>query len=168
APRQALPEGACDTHAHICGPQSRFAYAAARIYTPPDALVPDYVRLLRTLGCGRAVLVQPSVYGTDNTVLVGALEDLRAAEIECRAGAVVDAGVTDSELDRLHRAGIRGVRFNLVDVANPQAGVPLDAMRRLASRTAGRRWHTELLVHADDFPDLDAMFADWPVDVVLG
>ncbi|HSG95328.1 MAG TPA: hypothetical protein VLA28_07390, partial [Afifellaceae bacterium] len=45
-PKTQFPALACDTHAHICGPVSRFGYAEERIYTPPDALLPDYVSLL--------------------------------------------------------------------------------------------------------------------------
>ena len=68
-PRTRLPPGACDTHAHICGPADAFPYAEERIYTPPDSTLDDYLHLLGVLGIDRAVLVQPSVYGTDNRAL---------------------------------------------------------------------------------------------------
>ena len=167
-PKTRFPALACDTHAHICGPISRFRYAEDRIYTPPDALVPDYVSLLKTIGCGRAVLVQPSVYGTDNTVILTALKEIRASGIDCRGVAVIDRTITDEELQRLDDAGIRGIRFNLVDVANPKAGLPLDAMRALCTRVAALDWHAELLIHVDDYPDFDIVFADWPVDIAIG
>ena len=60
APRTAFPPLACDTHAHIF--EARFPYAKERLYTPPDSNLDDYKKLLKTLGCERAVLVQPSVY----------------------------------------------------------------------------------------------------------
>src|SRR6266511_774353 len=66
-PRITMPALACDTHAHICGPIVRFAYSERRVYTPPDTLLPAYRHMLATLGVERAVLVHPSVYGTDNT-----------------------------------------------------------------------------------------------------
>jgi hypothetical protein len=136
--RSTIEEGApyCDSHAHICGPVSRFRYADERIYTPPDALAPDYVRLLKAIGGTRAVLVQPSVYGAENTVLLAALKDIRASGIDCRGVAVIDKDVMDEELARLNDAGIRGIRFNLVDVANPKTGLPLDDMRALCARIA--------------------------------
>ncbi len=168
APKVRLPALACDVHAHICGPGRQFAYARERIYTPPDALVPDYAKLLRTLGCERAVLVQPSVYGTDNTVLLAALQALRAEGIDCRGVAVIDRTIEDGDLRRLHDAGIRGIRFNLVDVANPQVALPVEAMRTLCTRVAALGWHAELLVHVDDHPDLDMIFDNWPVDIVIG
>ncbi len=167
-PKLRSPSLACDCHAHICGPVSRFAYAEDRIYTPPDALVPDYVNLLNVIGCRRSVLVQPSVYGTDNTVLLGALDELRKRGIDCRGVAVVDPAISDKALERMHSAGVRGVRFNLVDVGDPQVRLPLAEMRRLCTRIAPLQWHAELLVHVDDYPDFDTLFGDWPVDIVTG
>src|SRR5512140_1431406 len=112
-PRITLPPLACDTHAHICGPKARYAYYSERIYTPADALLTDYQHMLSTLGVERAVLVQPSVYGTDNTVM---LEAMKAAGPRFRGVAVVAEDVSARELDRMHDAGVRGVRVNIVDV----------------------------------------------------
>ncbi len=167
-PKTRFPALACDTHAHICGPVSRFRYAEERIYTPPDALVPDYARLLKAIGCGRAVLVQPSVYGTDNTALLAGLKEIRANGIDCRGVAVIDKNITDEELERFDDAGIRGIRFNLVDVANPETGLPLDEVRVLCAKIAALDWHAEFLIHVDDYPDFDILFANWPVDIVIG
>src|SRR3982751_6011303 len=61
-PRFVMPARACDTHAHICGPIASYAYSERRVYTPSDALLADYRRMLEALGIERAVLVQPSVY----------------------------------------------------------------------------------------------------------
>jgi predicted TIM-barrel fold metal-dependent hydrolase len=165
APKRGLPAKACDCHAHICGPAAQFAYDPARIYTPPDALPADYTALLETLGIQRAVLVQPSVYGADNTVLLAALAQLGE---KARGVAVVTEEVEDAELERLHALGVRGVRLNLVDVAEPTGALPLDRALALAERIQPLGWHMEFLVHVDDAPDLDAQFADFPVDVVFG
>ncbi|MGA0394848.1 MAG: amidohydrolase family protein [Rhodospirillales bacterium] len=75
APNFKMPVGACDSHAHICGPISDFAYSPDRIYTPPDCLLADYNQMLSTLGVEKAVLVQPSIYGTDNTVMLKAMAE---------------------------------------------------------------------------------------------
>jgi predicted TIM-barrel fold metal-dependent hydrolase len=165
-PRLTLPPLACDCHAHICGPQETYAYAAKRIYTPPDALLPAYREMLAALGVERAVLVQPSVYGTDNSAL---LDALAVAGPRCRGVAVIADDVGDAELERLHRAGIRGVRCNVVDLPPEEKGkLPLPALSRLARRIAPLGWHIELLLHVDEFPDLDRAFADFPVDIVAG
>jgi predicted TIM-barrel fold metal-dependent hydrolase len=165
-PKLKLPPGACDTHAHIMGPKARYAYSPARIYTPPDCLLPDYLRMLAALGVERAVLVQPSVYGTDNTVM---LEAIKAAGNRFRGVAVVAETITDAELKRLDAAGVRGVRVNIVDVKDRKPGtLPMDALKALARRVAPLGWHMEFLMHADEFPDLDRAFAGFPVDIVLG
>jgi 2-pyrone-4,6-dicarboxylate lactonase len=126
-PRLALPRGACDCHAHILGPASVHPYAARRVYTPPDCLLPDYECMLAALGLERAVLVQPSVYGDDNTVLVEALE---RGDGRYRGVAVVQADVADLELARLNARGVRGVRVNVVDVGGGRPRPVAGAARR--------------------------------------
>ncbi|HEX9673412.1 MAG TPA: amidohydrolase family protein [Burkholderiales bacterium] len=165
-PKLKLPPRACDTHAHIMGPKARYAYSPARVYTPPDCLLPDYLKMLATLGVERAVLVQPSVYGTDNTVM---LEAMKAAGDRFRGVAVVADSISDAELKKLDAAGVRGVRVNIVDVKDRKPGtLPMDALTKLARRVAPLGWHMEFLMHADEFPDLDRAFAGFPVDIVLG
>ncbi len=164
-PKLAMPHNACDTHAHICGPIERHPYSEGRVYTPPDALLTAYRHMLDTLGVERMVLIQPSVYGSDNTVMLDAMAELGAA---ARGVAVVDDDVSDAELERLNAAGVRGVRINVVDVAEDKGVIPIAPLARLADRIKPLGWHMEFLMHADEFPDLDRVFADFPVDIVLG
>ncbi len=130
-PGFVMPPLACDSHAHICGPMALYLYAEERIYTPPDALLPDYRRMLDVLGVQRAVLVQPSVYGTDNTVM---LQALVAAGPTMRGVAVVDPGISDAALRDMHAAGVRGLRFNAVDRRGARNVVPMDQIVPLARR----------------------------------
>jgi predicted TIM-barrel fold metal-dependent hydrolase len=165
-PKLRLPRRSCDTHAHIMGPAARYAYSPARIYTPPDCLLPDYLHMLDTIGVERAVLVQPSVYGTDNTAM---LDAMKAAGGRLLGIAVVADDVTDAELGELDAAGVRGVRVNIVDVKDRKPGtLPMDTLKRRARLVAPLGWHMELLMHVDEFPDLDQQFADFPVEIVLG
>jgi len=164
-PKLKLPALACDTHAHICGPASRYPYWDGRVYTPPDCLLPAYRHMLATLGVERAVLVQPSVYWTDNAAM---LDAMRAAGPAFRGVAVVEDTVSDAEIARLHAAGVRGVRCNIVDIVEDKGKLPLAMLRRLADKIKDRGWHIELLMHADEFPEMDQAFADFPVDIVLG
>ena len=165
-PKLALPALACDTHAHILGPAARYAYSPTRVYTPPDCLLSNYLHMLDMLGIERAVLIQPSVYGTDNTVM---LEAMKAAGDRLRGVAVVPDDTSAGELKRLDAAGVRGVRVNIVDVKDRKSGtLPLEPLRVLAQRIQPLGWHMEFLLHVDEFPDLDRQFADFPVDIVLG
>lgn len=160
-----MPELACDTHMHICGPESRFPYSQGRIYTPPDALLPSYLDLTDKLGIGRVVFVQPSIYGTDNSAM---LDAMRASPLPCRGVAVVDEDVDESALQALHDAGVRGVRLNLVDTADKNSTLPVEEIRALAERVAPLGWHVEMLLHADDHPELDTQLGNLPIDLVFG
>jgi 2-pyrone-4,6-dicarboxylate lactonase len=164
-PSWALPLGAIDTHAHICGPAEQFPYWEDRIYTPPDALLPTYRTLLKSLGLSRAVLVQPSVYAVDNSALLAALATDPA---HLRGVAVVDWDVSDIELERLHQAGVRGLRCNIVDLASAKGQLPKAQLMTLAKRIAHFSWHLEFLMHANEFPDLASLLGDLPVPIVLG
>lgn len=135
------------------------------MYTPPDCLLPDYRHMLATLGVERAVLVQPSVYGVDNAAL---LEALQAGGAAFRGVAVVEEAVDAATLERMHAAGIRGVRCNIVDIADDKGKLPLALLERLAAKIRPLGWHVELLMHVDEFPQMDSAFADFPADIVLG
>lgn len=160
-PGLEFPRGACDCHAHVFGPQGRFPYAASRGYTPPDAPTADYVRMLRTIGCERAVLVQPSVYGTDNRCLVQALD---SGAFEFRGVAVIDDATGDDELEAMHRAGVRGVRLNL---ATRGSTVDLGAAPRIAARIAALGWHLQFYLDVRRLPDVDRELTRLPVDIVI-
>ena len=168
SPKSVFPRGAIDSHAHVCGPASQYPYAQERIYTPPDASLKDYRALLRMLGVDRAVLVQPSVYGIDNRALIDAL---KTAPDYLRGIAVLPLDskmVQDSELEQLHAAGVRGLRCNLVDVADPSGDLPIQALTNLAQRIAPLGWHLELLMHVNEYPNLATIFAHFPVNLVFG
>jgi len=144
---------------------ARYAYFAQRLYTPPDALLPEYRHMLATLGVERAVLVQPSIYGTDNSVMLEAMKNGGAG---FRGVAVLAQDVSDAELRNLHQSGVRGVRVNIVDVGENKGVLPLAALEHVARRIREFGWHMEFLLHADEFPDLDKSLRDFPVEVVFG
>jgi predicted TIM-barrel fold metal-dependent hydrolase len=111
------------------------------------------------------VLVQPSVYGTDNSAL---LDALRAGGPSFRGVAVVDWDIDAAALASMHADGIRGVRCNIVDIVEDKGRLPLATLTKLATKIRPLGWHVELLMHADEFPDMDRALADFPVDIVLG
>lgn len=94
----------------------------------------------------------------------------RGADPRYRGVAVVDAGLADRplerELDRLHAAGVRGVRFNLVSPAGHAGGVAAD-LQRLAPRLRERAWHAQWYVHAHELPRLMAWQAETGLCFVL-
>jgi 2-pyrone-4,6-dicarboxylate lactonase len=162
-PQAPFPPLACDTHAHIF--EARFPYAKERIYTPPDCTLTNYRRLLKTLGCERAVLVQPSVYGADNAAMLDALAN---AGPGMRAVAVTPPDVSAKEIARLHKAGVRGLRFNVVDRRENRNVVPADMLRAVARTIAPHGWHIEMLVQLDEAGDFAPLLGSLGVPVVLG
>ncbi|HEX2114293.1 MAG TPA: amidohydrolase family protein [Alphaproteobacteria bacterium] len=159
-PSFRLPHGACDAHAHILGPASLYPYSADRQYTPPDALLPSYENMLRVLGFDRAVLVQPSVYGTDNRRLLDAMKSTKA---EMRGIVVLPETVADYELDAMHRIGVRGIRANLIRGDRSD----LDRAARLAGRIARLGWHLQVLADVSTVADLEQYVRALPVDTVF-
>lgn len=144
-PKYVPPPGACDAHCHIFGPAARFPYVPDRRYTPPDAPREKLAALHRHLGFARAVLVQASCHGLDNSALLDALEWSRGA---WRGVAMVGADATDKELERLHAAGVRGVRFNFV--AHLGGAPDLKAVGAVLQRIAPLGWHIQLHLDAGD------------------
>lgn len=144
-PKYVPPPGACDAHCHIFGPGERFPYAPERRYTPPDAPREKLAALHRHLGLSRAVLVQASCHGHDNSAMLDAMAWSKGA---WRGVAMVGAEVTDRELERLHAGGARGVRFNFVAHLG---GAPDPAtVERVAQRIAPLGWHLQLHLDAED------------------
>lgn len=165
AARIRLPAGACDVHAHVCGPRDQFPLVANRLYNPPEAPLAEYRHMLDTLGIERAVLVQPSVYGTDNRAMLEALAEDPA---RLRAVAVLPFDVSADEVRRLHQLGVRGVRSNIVDLKDGKGKLPIEGLRQLAKTIAPLGWHIEFLMHVNEFPDLHRQLSGLPVPLVFG
>jgi predicted TIM-barrel fold metal-dependent hydrolase len=159
-PLLAVPAGTCDCHFHIFGPAARFSYAARRSYTPPDASVEAYRRVMAALGLQRCVIVQPSVYGTDNTCTLDAMARLGAG---CRGVAVIDETFGEAALNDMHQAGIRGVRFNVLYAG----GVKMGAIRAVAERIAPLGWHIQFLLDGRGLAELADDFGRLAVPVVI-
>lgn len=134
-PNFEVPAGACDCHHHIY--DRRYPAHPSATLLPADASLADYRLLQRRLGLQRHVIVQPSTYGTDNRLL---LDTLRAAGPQARGVAVLGTEASEAELQTLHEAGVRGVRFNLSFLV----GVSADMMVPLSKRLAERGWHLQV------------------------
>ncbi|MGN6572984.1 MAG: amidohydrolase family protein, partial [Pseudolabrys sp.] len=122
------PPGSADCHVHVIGPKTNFPLAKNRTYTPMDAPTAHLAAMLKRLGLDRVVLVQPSFYGTDNACMI----DCMAALAGSRGVAVLADETPGSELDELHRRGVRGLRVNIATIGISS----LDAMRAAIGATA--------------------------------
>jgi len=161
-PRFQLPCASVDAHCHVFGPGVQFPYAPERKYTPCDAGKEQLFALRDHLGFARNVVVQATCHGADNRAMVDALVHSNG---KARGVASVRRGVTDDELQSMHEAGVRGVRFNfvkrLVDTT------PKEELLETTRRIARLGWHVVLYFEAQDLPDLWDFFAAIPTDVVV-
>ncbi len=161
-PRFQLPPGAVDAHCHVFGPGNVFPYAPERKYTPCDAPRQALFALRDHLGFDRNVIVQATCHGTDNRAL---LDALRAADGRARGVASVSAKVTDAELQAMHEAGVRGVRFNFV--RRLADFTPREVLADIAARIAPLGWHVVVYFEAQDLPELQDFFTSLPTTVVV-
>jgi predicted TIM-barrel fold metal-dependent hydrolase len=160
-PRRAFPSGSCDCHAHVFGPQSRYQLLPKTHFVPHETPLPAYVKMLRTLGCERGVLVQPSVYGTDNTLIE---EALASRTFDLRAVAVVSADIDERELERLHGLGFRAIRIN---TASATPGLRIEDAPRLAERIKPLGWHLQFYLDLRTMPQIEQALEALDIDIVI-
>src|SRR6516162_6174474 len=138
-PSYRPPANSCDTHFHVFGPPEKFPFLSTHEYTPPAAPLEHYVKMIQIIGIERAVVVQPSVHGLDNSAT---LDAIKSSNGKFRGVGRIDDQTPKSELDRLHQCGIRGVRFNLLD--RPRGNVRLDVLDRCVENIAELGWSVDL------------------------
>ncbi len=161
-PRFVPPPGAVDAHCHVFGPGDRFPYAPERKYTPCDAGKERLFALRDFLGFERNVIVQATCHGADNRALVDAL---RTAGDRARGIATVRDSVGDAELQELHAAGVRGVRFNFVRrLVDPK---PDAYYHRIIERIAALGWQVVVYFEAADLAERWDFFTSLPTTVVV-
>ena len=161
-PTFQLPEGAVDAHCHVFGPGAEFPYAPQRKYTPCDASADQLFALRDHLGFSKNVIVQATCHGADNSAMVDAV---RRAGGKARGVATVKRDITPEELQELHEAGVRGVRFNFVK--RLVDAVPTDALAEIVEKIAPLGWHVVIYFEAEDLPDLYDFFSSIKTDVVV-
>lgn len=156
------PAGAVDAHCHVFGPAAEFPFAPERKYTPCDAGKEKLWALRDHLGFSRNVIVQATCHGADNRALVDALNHSNGL---ARGVATVKRDVTDEELQALHAAGVRGVRFNFVK--RLVDALPHDSLQEIAARIKPLGWHIVIYFEAQELPELYDFFTALPTTVVV-
>ncbi len=116
-----------------------------------------------TVGVNRFVLVQPSVYGRDNSVMLRALQ--RASGVH-RGVAVVDETVSRAELEFMHTCGVRGIRFNRVSPVGRHPD-PAATVRQLAPALRDLGWHVQWFVEPEELATLPALREEVGLPFVL-
>ena len=140
-PSQPLPPGAADCHMHVLGPFERFPLAPERAYNVAEASVAAHERMKAQVGLERTVFVQASGHGLDNGAMPAALAEIGPRG---RGVAVVQPQTPLAELQRMHKAGVRGLRINLYTIGGRHQGEPTALLRAYERLVAPLGWHLQL------------------------
>ena len=156
------PPNSCDTHFHIFGPPELFPFLSTHEYTPPAAPLEHYLKMAAVIGMERAVVVQPSVHGLDNSATLDAIAKSGG---RVRGVARIDDKTPKAELQKLHDGGVRGVRFNLLD--RPQGNVKLDVLDRCVEHIAEFGWSVDLHIDTKNLLEQERRIRALPIPVVI-
>lgn len=157
---RTLPAGATDTHLHIYEPG--FSLNPLAVSPPePDAGLASYRAEMGRLGIARAVVVQPTAYGTDNSCLLDAVAALGPAG---RGVVILPEDITDRQMDLLSAQGVVGLRCFLL---NPGGMMTWDRIIGMAPRAAERHWHLDLQFDGREWPGMEARVRDLPGKLVI-
>lgn len=159
-----VPAGACDCHVHVFGDPAAFPFDPDRVFTPGRADVGDLRRHMAALSLRRAVVVQPSVYGTDNRCTLDALSRLGP---DARGVCVISGDTPKAELLRLDRAGMRGARINLRTHGIADGQTLRRRLGELAGTLGELGWHVQIFCDRAALPALEDFAGASPVPVVL-
>ena len=163
-PVPAPPAGSCDCQFHIYADPQQFPPRVNPPYPPIEsATFSEAQRMHKAIGFSRGVIVHSAIYGSDHRLLLHALEGLNDRD-RYRGIGIVDDGVSDKELERLHAAGVRGARFNFVRFfAMEQREAEV---RRSMARIKELGWHARLHVNGEDLLENSTLlrsFTDIPM-----
>ena len=149
---------------HVFGPFERFPLSIERAYNVAEAPLAAHERMKSQVGLERTVLVQASGHGTDNRAMLAALAELGPRG---RGVAVVAPQTALAELQRMHKAGVRGLRLNLYTFAARHPGEPAALLRTYERLIAPLGWHLQLFCDAALLVTLAPSIARSSVPVVI-
>lgn len=153
---EATVNHACDCHVHIYELE-RYPLASTSTFGPPQASWQDYTAVQRRLGLTRAILVQPTGYGYDNRCM---LDALALSDGAARGIAVVRSDAPMAQLQEMHDAGVRGVRFMMIPGSGGLLG--WDDLELLARRIAEFGWVINLQLDGRDLAQFEARLRALP------
>lgn len=160
----AVPAGACDSHACVIGDPAQFPYAASRSYTPDRASIDEMRALHRTLHIQRVVIVQPSVYGTDNACTIDAVRQFGAS---ARGVVVLADSASRADLDDMRRRGVCGITSAPGGDRSEDAAAMRQRFRAAVDRIKNLGWHLEFHGRLADIDAIRDDIISSPVPVLL-
>ena len=111
---QLIPPDSWDSHMHIVDVEN-YELDPSATYRPTSHSLEQALDFEASVGLQNIVLVQPSIYGLNNSCLLDGLRDLGSER--GRGVVAIDPEAYDAdELRKWHELGVRGVRLNLQSV----------------------------------------------------
>jgi 2-pyrone-4,6-dicarboxylate lactonase len=164
-PSFAMPPDACDGHVHIFEQGTQYPSVPRPHYTLPDGGLAKLIRMGEATSSRRFAVVQPSFYGTNNTCMLDALDKLGP---RARGVAMVEEDISDDELVRMDRRGVRALRLDLFLRAQWPLADIVSYIKRSIRRARPLGWHLQFYtpgrVVRDLIPYLDEIDIDFVID----
>ncbi|MFM9887683.1 MAG: amidohydrolase family protein [Burkholderiales bacterium] len=150
--RFPVPRGAWDMHFHVFESGTHTKPAPGAAYAPMDAPVGKLDAMHRQIGIDFGLVVQSTAAEANNDALIQLLAENPRLKGVARFTPTID----DREVERLHAAGVRGIRFAFASFMK-QPRVERAVFERAAARVAPFGWHVKVHVEGNDLIEL----ADW-------
>jgi predicted TIM-barrel fold metal-dependent hydrolase len=163
--QQHMPANAWDNHMHVTDPAYPLAPEAA--YTPSLHSLQHAMKFEATIGISNIVLVQPSIYGNDNSCMLDALKAIGPRNGRGVVGFDPET-IETSTLREWHELGVRGVRLNLKSNNTKFTEQSLrDVLQSYAKAIKPLDWVLELFIGMEDIPVLERAAKDVSVRLCL-
>lgn len=160
-PNFTPPKGSCDCHSHVIGDPAVFPFSPERSFTPAEANASQYLAVLAKLGIDRAVIVQPSFYGIDNSCTIAAINAL--GKERGRGVVAINAETDPKSLRAMSDAGVRAARF----ITTAKGGTSLAEFRAVAELIAPIGWHLEMYTSPEIWRELTPVVKELSIRVVI-
>ncbi|MFD1199889.1 amidohydrolase family protein [Brucella gallinifaecis] len=162
-PSNKAPAGSCDSQFHPFGDPLKYPVRQGAAYEMPDATIDEALRMHRTLGIERGVIVQSTTYGSDNRILLDALEVAGPEYRGCTVAASLS--LSDTEIERLNSAGVRGARFNFLSSVNLVTSA--DSFSRSVDRARELGWYIKIQPSENGITDALSQISDIDIPVII-
>jgi 2-pyrone-4,6-dicarboxylate lactonase len=164
APKIPSLPGTCDAHFHLFGPRAKFPFADSRSYTPDDAPLENLLKMLDAIGASRGVIVQGNAHGTDNSVVLDALQH---EPKRLRAAAIVKPDTGREELKRMADLGVRALRFHHMPHGVGFSSLGMQSFEKLSPLMADLGLHAQFMMDANALDSAMPFFKNWKLPIML-
>ena len=159
-----VPPGSWDSHVHVFESESRYPSVADPHYTCPDGALDKLDAMADELGIAHYAIVQPSFYGTDNRCMLDALD---RAGSRARGVAMVQDGISQTELQAMHQRGVRALRLDMFLRREWSLADKIAYIEKCVRMTRDLGWHIQFYTPGHVVRELIPFFAHLDADFVI-